>query len=75
MRRLVAAPSKLSTGSARTTTSRRRYGCPFTERVDSALARLETAASMRVRSTASALAEALMAELKVAMGYLLSLMA
>jgi hypothetical protein len=36
------------------------------ERVDSALARLDTAASMRVRSTDSALAAALMAELRVA---------
>jgi hypothetical protein len=43
--------------------------------VDSALARFDTAASMRVRSTDSALAAALMAELRVAMAYLLSLMA
>src|SRR6185436_4112920 len=65
-----SAASKPSIGSARSTTSRRRYGWPFTDRVDSALARLDTAASMRVRSTESALAAALMAELRVATGLL-----
>jgi hypothetical protein len=38
------------------------------DRVDSALARFETAASMRVRSTLRALAAAVIAELRVAMG-------
>ena len=59
-----------STGSARSTTSRRRYGWPFSDCVDSALARFETAASMRVRSAPRALALAEMAALSVDIRYL-----
>ena len=65
-----AAPRALANvfaESAASTTSRRRYGCPSADRVDSELARLETATSMRVRSAESALALALIAELNVDM--------
>ena len=67
-RRRGRAPRRTSrSASPSSTTSRRRYGWPSAPRVDSALARFETATSMRARCASSALALALMAPSSVDM--------